>query len=105
MKDEHMRAQRPSVLWYQTNQYLLYFIGVCFDGQTESAGQAFDMRINGNPLGPMEGIAKDDIRRLASYSRETYQSVHGVGHGAMVLGQKHGTAALNVTGFLTIKAR
>lgn len=105
MKDEQMGTQRPGILRYQTHQHLLYFIGVCFGGQTKPRGQALDMRINGNSLCPVEGIAEDDIRRLAPHARETYQSFHGVWHGTLVLRQNLGAAALNVAGFLTIKAR
>jgi hypothetical protein len=63
------------------------------------------MRIYSDTVGATKGVSQNHIGCLTPYSRKLHESLHSVWHSAMVLLHEGRTAALNGTGFLTIKTR
>src|SRR5688500_2986606 len=68
MPNQQMAEQRPKLARSQFYQVLFNFDRVVFRGQTEPFGQAHHMRINYDPFIDVEGIAQNNIRRLATNS-------------------------------------
>ena len=68
----------PVVSIEHLHQIALHADGIRLPGQTEPAGHALDMRIHNDPFVAAKRVAENDIRCLASHTREFDQLVHGV---------------------------
>ena len=65
MPDEPVAPQGPIVLRHQFHQFLLDFDGVGALHQTEPVAEPRDVRVHHHANVDVEGVAEDNIRRLA----------------------------------------
>jgi hypothetical protein len=63
------------------------------------------VRIHSDTVRTTKGIPQNHIGRLTPDPRQRHESLHRVWHCTIVLLHESRTAALNGTGFLTIKTR
>ncbi len=70
MPDEPMAEDCPLWLWNEAYQLLLDSLGRCFLCQTQTLREACDVGVHDNPRADVEGVAEDDVGRLATNAAE-----------------------------------
>ena len=76
MLDEQMREHGPVVLRKQRHERLLDLHRVRAGGEAEPVAETRDVRVDDDAVVAPEGIAEDDVRRLASYTGKLHECVH-----------------------------
>src|SRR5215207_3370945 len=93
--DEEVREEHPVALGDEFHEVALDLLGRGVRGEREASGEARDVRIDDDAGGDAEGVAEDDVRRLARDAGEPEQLLHPLGHAPAVVREQHAARALN----------
>ena len=101
---EPVAELRPLRLRHQRHQLRLDFFRVRFRRQAEPLRQPRDVRVHDHAGVEVEGVAENDIRRLAPDAGERREFVHGARHFAAEFFHQRNAAGLDVFGLVVEKA-
>src|SRR5258708_339692 len=105
MPDKPMAEQGPLHARDELDQVLFDLLRSFLARESKALGEARHVRVYDYPAIDVEGIAEDDIGRLAPDPIQGGQFFHGAGHLAMMAVHQFLTGGFNVLGFVSEKAQ
>src|SRR4051812_35417237 len=85
VQDQEVREDGPVSLWHDLHEVLLYLHRVFVIRQAEPSRDAADVGIDDYALVHTEGVAQNDVGRLAADAGQRHELLHGAGHLSPVL--------------------